>query len=693
VSLAEDTALGRKVAIKVVKRGVGTSTIIRHFHHEERILAGLTHPNIARLYGGGVTAQGSPYFVMEYVEGERLDEYCDLRALSIVERLQLFRKVCSAVAYAHQHLVIHRDIKPANIRINPEGEPKLLDFGIAKLLDDDTQLATGNTMTLLGVMTPDYASPEQVRGETMTTASDTYSLGVLLYELLTGRKPFLVTSHQPDKILRTITEVAPTKPSTVVRESPKSKIQNPKLLRGDLDNIVLMALRKEPERRYASVGQFAEDIRRHLEGLPVIARKDTAGYRASKFIRRNKVGAIAALLVLLTLIGGIVATSREARVARRERSKAERRFNDVRKLANSYLFELHDAIEKLPGSTPARELLVKRALEYLESLSREAQHDASLQREVALAYLKVGNVQGNPNGANLGDTAGALVSYRKALAVALPLAAADPKTQQPLALIHEKMADGLAASGDTGSALEQARASLAIREKLATDAPNDVEARQALAVSHLKTGDIRGNPNFKNAGDRSGAMQSYRDSLGILQALSATAPSNARTRRLLALIYERIGTMFQDEKVFDQASDSFRKSLSIRESLASDSPNDTDAVRDAAIAHEKIGNVAAATGQLDSALESRAKSLQILQHLVEADPKNAQAQQSLAISHLHMGDLLGGADTPNLGRSTEALEHYQTAISLLNPIKGEANARTRDTAAEIERKIAKLTVP
>ena len=422
VYLADDTSLGRKVAIKLVKRGFGRANLLRHFRHEERILAALNHPNIARLYGAGATNDGVPYFVMEYVAGERLDQYCDERRLPLQERLQLFRKICSAVAYAYRHLIIHRDLKPANIRVTSEGEPKLLDFGIAKLLESDDTRMLGQSVTLAGAMTPEYASPEQIRGEPMTTASDVYSLGVVLYELLTGRKPYRLTSNSAGEISSAITTESPLRPSQAVAERARqippvspSEIANPKLLRGDLDNIVLMALRKEPERRYSSVGQLAEDIRRHLEGLPVVARKDTIGYRGAKFIRRHRVSVAAGAIVLLSLVGGIVATSWQARRAEEQRARAERRFSEVRRLANALVFDLHAAIENLPGSTAARELLIRHALEYLDSLARESQDDASLQRELASAYLRIGSAQGNPNNPNLGDTAGAMRSYGEAL--------------------------------------------------------------------------------------------------------------------------------------------------------------------------------------------------------------------------------------------------------------------------------------
>jgi len=325
VYLAEDLKLHRQVAIKLVKAGFGRANLIRHFQREEMILAALTHPNIARLYGGAVGANGVPYFVMEYVEGERLDRYCEARKLKLPERLQLFRKICSAVSYAHQHLVIHRDIKPANIRVTADGEPKLLDFGIAKLIDPQTQSEDEPTITVQRVMTPEYASPEQVTGEEVTTATDIYSLGVVLYELLTGQRPYRLKARSQDEVARAIKEEEPSRPSTALtKQNSSSVLFNPRLLRGDLDNIVLTAMRKEPSRRYASVAQFSDDIRRHLDGLPVVARKDTIGYRSAKFIRRHRVGVAATALVALAIIGGLIAALWEARQARAQRDVALR---------------------------------------------------------------------------------------------------------------------------------------------------------------------------------------------------------------------------------------------------------------------------------------------------------------------------------------------------------------------------------
>ena len=719
VYLARDAELGREVAVKLVKRGLGTSNVMRRFRHEEQILASLNHPHVARLFGGGKTKEGLPYFAMEYIEGEPIDKFCDARQLPTAARLRLFRKVCAAVSYAHSHLVVHRDIKPSNILVTPAGEPKLLDFGIAKLLAPEGDGDALHTVTALGVMTPEYASPEQARGETVTTATDIYSLGVLLYELLTGHRPYHLQSRRPDEIARVICEQEPARPSTAISrreevpggEGAPAKLVTPesvgrtrselpsqlrRRLAGDLDNIVLLALRKEPARRYATVEQFSEDIRRYLEGLPVIARKATVAYRAAKFVGRHKVGVASAALVVLAIIAGLSTTIWQARVARVERARAERRFNDVRKLANSNLFELHDAIANLPGSTPARELLVKRALEYLDSLAQEAQGDASLQRELVAAYLKVGNVQGNPSNANLGDTAGALESYRKALAIAERLTAADPSDAQSrrfVGVISEKMCDTQAATGDTAGAVESQRRSLSIFKAIADAAPADAAARQSLAISYVKLGDVLGNANFTNAGDEAGAMQSYRSSAEILESLYAADPGNARTRRLLGLIYERLGTMLEPAGRVDEALETYRRSRAIREPLAADFPHDTDAIRDAAIAHEKIGDVMTARGELQEALESRRKSLEIFRGLVDADPQNVQARQSLAISYLHLGEILGDPSSPNLGQPAEALKYYRLAADALkggNDSAAAANVKTRETLEQIRRRMEAL---
>ncbi|HEX2269652.1 MAG TPA: serine/threonine-protein kinase, partial [Pyrinomonadaceae bacterium] len=451
-AVRDDGEFEQKVAVKVILSGLNTDTIARRFRNERQILASLEHPNIARLLDGGMSDDGLPFYVMEFIEGEPIDEYCRTRNLSLHARLDLFRQVCAAVSYAHRRLIVHRDIKPSNILVTPAGEVKLLDFGIAKVVSQTNEGERG-TATQLGLMTPAYASPEQFRGEQVTTATDIYSLGVVLYRLLTGQLPYNLNGLRLDQMLRLVCETEPPRPSHAIAEGSQIEnspartrriessgafqaettqnsqfaIRNPQALKGDLDNIVLKALKKEPDRRYESVEQFSEDVRRYLEELPVSARPDTFTYRASKFVKRNRVAVVAASLVFFALIAGIVGTTYQARAARRERERAEKRFEQVRKLANNVVFKYHDAIAGLPGATATREMLVKDALEYLDNLSQDAQDNPDLAQELALTYLKIGNVQGETYRANLGDSAGALVSYGKSVEILESLVRKDDK--------------------------------------------------------------------------------------------------------------------------------------------------------------------------------------------------------------------------------------------------------------------------
>ena len=319
LAVRDDDQYRKRVAIKLIRPGLESDFVIRRFLTERQILAGLEHPNIARLIDGGASEAGWPYLVMEYVEGLPVDEYCKRHHLTVEERLVLFRKVCAAVHYAHQHLVIHRDLKPNNILVGPDGEPKLLDFGIAKLLDPGhAGDAMAQTRTGVVLLTPLYASPEQILGGRISTASDVYSMGVLLYELLTGQRPYATDAGQPGRLAGAIVEEEPERPSTAVARAARRTAASPndaepperlrRRLQGDLDNIVLMAIRKDPQRRYGSAEQFSDDIRRYLEGLPVIARRDTLGYRSSKFLRRHMAATVAVAGVLVALVAGLIVT-------------------------------------------------------------------------------------------------------------------------------------------------------------------------------------------------------------------------------------------------------------------------------------------------------------------------------------------------------------------------------------------------
>ena len=403
VYLAEraDDEYRKEVALKLVRRGLDTEDILRRFRHERQILAQLDHPNIARLIDGGTTADGLPYFVMEYVQGATLLEFCDAQKLDTDERLQLFRKVCDAVSYAHQNLVIHRDLKPSNILVTEDGTPKLLDFGIAKLLTPEDGALT-QTIPALRVMTPEYASPEQVKGDRITTSSDVYSLGVILYELLTGQKPYRLTSRSVEEISRAITEQEPERPSTAVLHDSRFTVHDARALRGDLDNVVLMALRKEPERRYASVERFSEDIRRHCEGRPVLAHKDTVSYRVSKLIRRNRLAASAALVVFLVVFTGLFVSLWQAESARRQRDLARRAQISAERL-NLFLQKMlsfsNQSITSVWPVTQQRNVTVSEMLDQIgpqmdAELAGQPAARAQLLRTIGSAYASQGQYGG-----------------------------------------------------------------------------------------------------------------------------------------------------------------------------------------------------------------------------------------------------------------------------------------------------------
>jgi serine/threonine protein kinase len=631
VYLADDTHFGRQVAIKLIKQGFGTKEFVRHFRQEERILAALNHPNIARLYGGAVTQKGLPYFVMEYVEGIPLEAYSAQHGLNMRERLGLFRKVCAAVSYAHQNLVIHRDLKPANIRVTAEGEPKLLDFGIARLLDPGTAETDNKTVTTTRAMTPNYASPEQRRGDRMTTASDVYSLGVVLYELLAGQKPG-------------------------VRKDGEAELQK---LDADLDNIVGKALKTEPERRYASVGQFSEDIRRYLERLPVIARKDTFTYRTSKFVGRHKIGLTVAASVALLLIGATIVATWEAHRANQQRVLAERRFEQVRRLADSLMFEIHDSVKDLAGSTPTRRLIVSRALEYLDSLAHDANDNSALQRELATAYEKIGDIQGNPYSANIGDTNGALTSYRKALQIRenFPPAAITTDTQMELGRSYRALGDIMDQKGDVGQTISDYRRSLQIFTQLAASEPKNPAVQDELARAYETLADGLG----RTANADAEILANYKKSLAICEELLGQDSSKTKRKRAVAINLMKIGGASDPHQ--PEAIAAYRKGVAILEFLAAADPDNGRARREVGWGYDRLGTTQVAAADYAGAVESLQKALTIREKFSAADPQNAQASFDLAVGHVDLAEALTAKGDP-----PRAVEVAQKGIVILSSL-------------------------
>jgi non-specific serine/threonine protein kinase/serine/threonine-protein kinase len=639
-----DDEYRKQVAVKVIRSNHDPEFIRQRFQHERQILADLEHPNIARLIDGGSTKEGLPYFVMEYVDGLPIDRHCHDHGLSIVARLELFRTVCAAVHYAHQHLVVHRDLKAGNILVTAEGVPTLLDFGIAKLID--TNSLQDRTVTVMRVMTIDSASPEQVRGERVTTASDVYALGVLLHRLLSGRGPYdEATTTTPQDLARAICDVDARRPSDVAADPAVAR-----RLRGDLDTIVLKALQKDPARRYSAVDQFADDLSRHLNGRPVLARPDTVRYRATKFISRHKTLVAAAVLLVLSLIGGTVATAWQAHNADLQKQRAERRFNDVRRLANSFLFEFHDAIADLPGSTKARELVVRRAIEYLDSLSSELANDPWLTRELAAAYEKFGDVQGLPDAANLGDVAGSLRSHQRALELRQALVQANPTDtalQRELATTHDHVANLFGEQDDSKAAVEHARTALAIREAVVAQKPDGIPERNSLAIGHQSMSNL-----MSGLGDFPAALEEATRAAREFEALLALNPS-PNAQRNAAIGYKYLGGQLERSGDRAAAVANYRKAIALDEARVSANEHDAQARLDLSFDYASIGYALSKTGDIAASLENYQRALALRERVSAADPNDINSRGLVARAHLSIGNVLRTA-----GRWPEAIAQF-----------------------------------
>ena len=663
VYLAErdDPALRKTVAIKVVR--MESPLILRRFQTETRILAGLEHSGIGRLYDGGTTDEGLPYFVMEYVAGESLLAYCDGRRLSIDERVRLFRRVCDAVQYAHQSFIVHRDLKPSNILVTLDGEPKLLDFGIAKLLTPPVDDTTPEETALWGrLLTPQYASPEHVAGQPVTTASDVYSLGVILYELLCGEKPYRVTSQQsPAEIERTVCETEPPPPSDAAPAALRRR------LRGDLDNIVLKALRKNPEQRYATAAELADDLQRRLHGFPVRARPDRFVYRARKFIVRRAVPLAAAATVIAAVVAGTLTTLAESR-------RAERRFDEVRALAHSFLFEVYDSISTLPGSVAARRLVVSRAQQYLDSLAREAGDDHTLTRELAESYLRLGYVRGRPYTPNLGDTAGALDSYQKGLALLereVRRHPDDEALQKALSQASMDVALILMRQGRADASMASANRAITAAQALTERHPRDAVFNEMLAHAYMRLGEAQ-DVAVRHAGAIPGYQQvlaTYRRALTVLQSAGPhdepfwqvrVSTIHFHVSYPLQWLGERTG----EAEYFKDALESALKGDAINRQLVARDPEDVASLRRLADGLTEIGLLRwRCCRDLAGALRDEEVARDGFQHIVDRDTQNLEARRDLAHAYNSLGIILGEAD-----QRSAALDANRAALAIYDRI-------------------------
>ncbi|QQS31612.1 MAG: serine/threonine protein kinase [Acidobacteriota bacterium] len=561
VYLAEHVELKQKAAVKVIKRGMDTDEVLRRFKVERQVMAALQHPNIARLLNGGTTDDGRPFFVMEYVEGVPVTTFCDENRLNIDDRLRLFAKICSAVSFAHKNLIIHRDIKPSNILVGTDGEPKLLDFGISKILSDEVVGVTlAETALGMRMMTPEYASPEQVAGAPITTASDIYSLGVLLYELMSGHRPIELAGCSRADISKFIAESEPDAPSTAAvrpRETGREitpetlaefRNERPDRLRrrlsGDLDNIVLMSLRKEPERRYGSVMQFAEDIERHLTGMPVMARPASFGYLASKFIERHRPQTAAAAAIAVAVLLGFGAAMWQWNAAAAERDRANQRFEQVRQLSNSLISGWDDGLDEAQVSHEARARLIAISAEFLDSLAAQTR-EPELLAELAEAYLKLGHEFAYQSI----DIERARESLANAESIARRLNGEidDGRYRDLLVRVLYKQ-DEFFGDTDLQASLENRLERLALRERNLTLAPNDEPAVRwyAAALADVANGmlelghDVDAREYFLRS------IDGYRQRIQLLDANGSDPEAAAKMASTYATIADHYANRLND---------------------------------------------------------------------------------------------------------------------------------------------------
>jgi len=643
VYLAEraDGEVMQRVAIKLLPPGAGDAYRER-FLQERQIFASLIHANIARMMDAGHLDNGQPFLAMEYVDGRPIDVFAS--GLPVRQKVGLFLKVCSAVSYLHRNLVVHRDLKPSNILVTAEGEPKLLDFGIAKLLD----VTTDTTATAMRMLTPDYASPEQVTGERVSTATDIYSLGAVLYRLLTSRPAHEFADQSAAAIARVVTSREVTRPSKWTPE-----------LKGDLEAILMKALRKDPLERYVTVEQMVEDLEAFLESRPVRARSGNTGYRARKFFRRYWIQLVAAALILFSLTAGLY-------VANRERALAQRRFQDVRQLANK-LFDIDAQVRELAGSTKARQLIVDTSLEYLRRLVPDLRGDPDLTLELATAYMRVGRVQGVPITPNLGHMDQAARTLRTAEGLIQYVLSVQPSNRMAMLrsaqIAHDRMILARL-GGRPDEALALARKSAAWLEKFRARESDKAEASGILAA-------------YLNVAEQFNLSDEYDEALRLCRRGTEIAKlfhSESYAGDLLWVSAD----VYRIEGDFDKALRDIRESVRL---LAPDPGSSVRSpVSNYAMALIKEGRIlgedgAVSMGKSEEAVLSLDQAFQITDELVHKDPLDQSARGRLAMAGLSLAGILRHTDP------VRALGVYDHALRHLGEIKGNASFEKYEVSA------------
>jgi eukaryotic-like serine/threonine-protein kinase len=716
LALRDDAEFEHRVALKIVKRGMDTADVLARFRYERQILAGLEHPYIARLFDGGSTVDGVPFFVMEYIEGKPVHHFCRDNNLNYRQRCELFLLILDAVAYAHRSLVVHRDLKPANVLINVAGVPKLLDFGVASLLGPRPD-GDSTRLDAMRPYTPGYASPEQVQGLPLTTATDIYSLGAILYELLVGKQAHTIMSHTPAEIIRVVCEEETSRPSKEARDLPP-----------ELDDIVLMAMRKEPERRYGSAVEFADDLRRFLEGRPVAARQDSFVYRVRKFLWRNRLESGLVAAMSLSLIAGLfisIAQTRRAERAQRaaeyqrivaqresaaagtaqlaesqqravaeserqlashqrdlaeqQRAVAELRAKDIVEFAGKALFDVHDAIAELPGSIDARRTLVKTALEYLENVEKQQGMDNQMREALAAGYYKVAMIQGDPFGASLQDFDASEASLRQGEKILLPAYSRHPEKPDlmiRLIEIRSSLARLEFRSGREQQAIQHYIALIAVAHRLAAvkDCPLLCKTQEPVLENDLATHLL--------TTETAVALEHAERGIALDRALLNQNPGNFVLEQGLGSVTAAAAGALRNMGELEKAGQYYRESIAARERLLEAHSTNLALRRNLMIAY---GNYEVLLGipwsaNLNRPAEARVygeKSVALARQMVKDDPNDVTARRDLGMSLSRLGMV-----DPVQDGLAQSLATLRESRALIEPI-ARANPHSAEAAGQI----------
>jgi serine/threonine protein kinase len=716
LAVRDDAEYHKEVAIKIVRRGLDTADVLERFRYERQILAHLEHPYIAHLFDGGTTPDGVPFFVMEYIEGQPVDQFCRDRALHYEAVCKLFLLILEAVSFAHRSLVVHRDLKPANILITAEGLPKLLDFGVAKLMSGDG--ARAHTIAAnQRPFTAEYASPEQVQGLPITTSTDIYSLGTILYELLVGKRAQQFESHTPLQIERVVCHTEVTRPRLQDRGLP-----------ADLDNIVMKALQKDPARRYYSADQFADDIRRYLERRPVMARQDSIAYRLTKFMSRNWPQVAGLTAVAASLVAGLVISIGQTRradaereiaqhqtalavaaqnddlrqkmladeqrnvadkqrslaevqrdQADRQKALAEQRLDDIMQLANSALFNVHDTIAVLPGSIAARRTLVKTTLDYLNHLEQQVGSDDKMRFALSGAYYKIALIEGNPGGASLQDFDGAKVNLTKARELFLPVYNKHPN--DPIMMlrwleVQASIADLMFQSGQREQSIQIYTELLPIAHRLGTTKPCDTicDSQEMIVENALAT--------KLQPIDPAKALQHADRGIALANAVVGRHPTDLAARQSLGTITAAAAGAHRTLGDLEKAGEYYREAIAAREELLRNDPHNNLLRRNLLIVYGNYTMMLGIPntpnlGRPDEARLYAAKGVALARETVATDAGDATGKRDLAM----ILGRLGMIDPPADGIE-DSLRNLEEAHALFDPILA-ANPKSAETAVQL----------